>query len=275
MSVDEDRKVELNFRQRLFKALYCYPPPGLRDVEAGRIDYEGEDHLSLLKARFGSRFLREIYGKTVLDIGCGEGHQVLALARQGAGLAVGCEVRPIFREAEAHARQSGIGDKTKFSLAQVRNLDEGSVDVLISQNSFEHVDDPAAILQDASYVLKPGGVFFITFAPPWLNPFGVHMFFMIKYPWAHFLFSEKTILTVRKLYRDDGAMSYSEVEGGLNKMTIRKFVNFVSSSSLLIEELTLTPIRPLPRWLVGIPFVREFVTSTVSAVLRKPGAPIP
>ena len=44
---------------------------------------------------------------------------------------------------------------------------------------------------------------------------------MTKYPWAHVLFSENTIMAVRKLYKNDNASRFEEVEGGLNQMTIK------------------------------------------------------
>jgi hypothetical protein len=92
---------------------------------------------------------------------------------------------------------------------------------------------------------------------------------MIRPPWAHFFFSEKTIMTVRKLYRDDNAEHYEDVDGGLNQMTVRKFVRFVKNSGFQLEQLVLTPIRYTPPILSRIPGIREFVTSRVSAVLTK------
>lgn len=111
---------------------------------------------------------------------------------------------------------------------------------------------------------------FVTFSPPWLHPFGVHMFFMIKYPWAHLLWSEKTILKVRSLYRDDHPARYEDVDGGLNKMTIRRFEREVRKGGFTIERMVLRPIRPLPGLITRLPFVREFFTSTVAAELRAP-----
>jgi len=42
------------------------------------------------------------------------------------------------------------------------------------------------------------------------------------------MFSEKTIMNVRSLYRNDGARKYEEVENGLNKMTVGKFEELIS-----------------------------------------------
>ncbi len=49
------------------------------------------------------------------------------------------------------------------------------------------------------------------------------MNFFTKLPWVQFLFSEETIMNVRRLYRHDGAMWYHQVEGGLNEIGDRSF----------------------------------------------------
>lgn len=258
----------LNFRQKLFLRYCCYPPPG---KEKSRIDNSLAselDPLALLKKKFGSYFLESIKGNAVLDIGCGEGDQVIAVALEGASYAVGAEIRPIFKEAENRAKHISISDKVKFTTSRIRELGEAVIDVAFSQNSFEHFADPNAILNDAFYVLKGNGNFFVTFGPPWLHPYGVHMCIMIKYPWPHIVFSERTIMSVRKLYRSDNANRFEEVEGGLNKMTIRKFTKYSELCGFKLEKLSLTPVKGL--WpLTKIPFIREFFTAEVSAILLK------
>jgi SAM-dependent methyltransferase len=264
------REVRLNLRERLFLRVYCYPPPGKPIDESDRREGELPPRpLGIFQDSFGPAFLDAIRDRRVLDIGCGDGDQVVGLALEGAQCAIGAEVRPIYDAMERLAATLGVGDRVVFTQSPVVDLGEGSVDVVISQNSFEHFSQPAEILAAARHVLRPGGRFFITFAPPWLNPFGVHHFFMIRLPWAHFIFSEKTILHVRRLYRDDAAERYEDIEGGLNQMTIHKFRRYIRQSGLRTISLTATPIRHLPPVLARVPGVQEFVTSRVSAILEK------
>lgn len=261
---------KLNLREKLFLYLFCYPPPGKTNVGENQKHQDNHgDPLEILIQSFGQQFLDTIRDQRVLDIGCGIGEQVLGLAQHGAGCAFGAEERPLYAQIEQRARDQGLSDRVRFTQAPIRDLGRGAMDVVISQNSFEHFREPATILADAHHVLKSGGKFYITFSPPWLNPFGVHQFFMIRLPWAHFIFSEKTILTVRKLYRDDNAERYEDVDGGLNQMTVRKFIRFVKNSGFQLEQLALTPIRYTPPLLSRIPGIREFVISRVSAVLTK------
>lgn len=264
------KDIGLTLVQRLFLKLYCFPPPG-RESTYGKMQNGETQPLQRFERVFGDDFFAEIKDKVVLDIGCGGGAEVIGAIRRGARFAIGLDSRAIFLEAMDKAEESGISNKVEFSTKELKEVAPETIDILLSQNSFEHFSDPLAILQDGYKVLRSNGKFFITFAPPWLNPFGVHMFFMIKYPWAHLLFSERTIMTVRRLYRDDNAIRYEEVEGGLNKMTIRKFERLIDRAGFEFNELIITPIRRIPSVMVKIPFLREFVTSTVSAVLTKKG----
>jgi hypothetical protein len=91
--------------------------------------------------------------------------------------------------------------------------------------------------------------------------------FMIKAPWAHLLFSEKPILRVRQLYRPNKPTCWREVS--LNQMTIAKLLRLVRDSRFTLTDLSLTPIGPLPRWLVSLRPFREWTASDVSVILAK------
>jgi SAM-dependent methyltransferase len=212
--------------------------------------------------------VESVKNRVVLDIGCGKGTQVVGSVIEGAKYAIGIEIRPVFRKGEEWAKQLKIFDRVTFALSPIREIGKECVDVAISQNSFEHFMDPGQILSDVFYVLKRSGKFFITFGPPWLHAYGEHLRFMVRYPWAHILFSEKTIMAVRKLFRNDNADRFEQVEGGLNKMTINKFKRSVNRSGFELEQLSLTPTKGIGP-LVKIPYIQEFFTTNVSAILTK------
>jgi SAM-dependent methyltransferase len=258
----------LNCREKIFLRFFCYPPPGKKILDTDNALASESDSLGLLKHYFGNHFVQSIKNKLVLDIGCGEGIQVVGSIIEGAKYAIGVEIRPIFGKGEEWAKQLAIFERVKFTLSPIREIGEGCVDVAISQNSFEHFTNPEQILDDVLYVLKRDGKFFITFGPPWLHPYGEHLNFMVRYPWAHILFSEKTIMAVRKLFRNDHADRFEEVEGGLNKMTINKFKRSVRRFGFKLEELSLTPVKGLIP-LAKIPYIQEFFTTHLSAILTK------
>ena len=259
----------LGFWGKIFLEYYCYPPPGLPEPECN-FSYNSEKPLEAFERHLGDLFRREITDKTVLDVGCGRGYEVIGAMARGAARAIGADIRPVYGEGKKLAKKLSLENKVSFTTTPIRELEPRVVDVALSQNSFEHFSDPGKVLDDVFQVLKPGGKFVITFSPPWLNPYGVHLDFMVRYPWAHLLFSEKTILEVRKLYRSDGAESYADVEGGLNKMTIRKFTRLIEASPFELERLVVTPMKIVPNFFRHIPILNEFTSSAASAILLKP-----
>ena len=142
---------------------------------------------------------------------------------------------------------------------------EGSFDIAVSLSAFEHFLNPAQNLADLVNAVRPGGRILITFGPPWLSPYGAHMYFFTGLPWVHLLFSEHVVFNVRQLYRDDGARSYAP---HLNKMTIRRFEKLIGDTGLTVERLRYRSVKGLP--FVGrIPIARELLITQVTCVLLK------
>jgi len=112
-------------------------------------------------------------------------------------------------------------------------------------------------------LLKPGGCVLASFGPTWYHPLGGHLFSV--FPWAHLLFSEPALIRWRANVRPDGATRFSEVEGGLNQMTIARFERLVSTSQFKIQEIETVPIRKLRP--IHCRVTREFTTAVVRAKL--------
>jgi hypothetical protein len=77
------------------------------------------------------------------------------------------------------------------------------------------------VLDEMRLAACPGGCVLITFFEPWLSPYGSHMSHFTRVPWINVLFSERTVMNVRSLFRSDGATRYEDVEGGLNRIDSR------------------------------------------------------
>jgi SAM-dependent methyltransferase len=259
----------------VFLRLWCYPPPPApfepRDEYESKMPPMQANPLGRLRRVFGARFEQAVRDKVVVDVGCGAGAQVIGAVQAGGKLGVGIDKVDIsIRIAIANAAEQGVADRVRFTTEPVSTFGAAWADVAVSQNSFEHFRDPGEILRQVYEALKPGGTFFVTFGPTWWHPYGVHHMFMIRMPWAHCLFSEKTILRVRQLYRPDKPMTWPEVS--LNRISVRKFLELVRSTGFTLDELILEPIGPLPRWLVKLAMFREWTTTATSVILTKPGS---
>jgi SAM-dependent methyltransferase len=244
--------------------------PGSEDKNVESAPESWEDKL---ERDFGSAFKPHVFDKVVLDYGCGYGQAAIAMARMGARLVIGTDIREdVLNQSRASSAQADLTDKCIYlntTDPQVLIPYHGKVDVIVSVDAFEHYTDPEGVLLEMSKLVSPGGSVFISFGPPWWHPYGCHMMLMGAPPWSHILFKEKTIMAVRSLHRSDGAGHYEEVEGGLNRMTIRRFEHLVVKSKFRLAALHCVPIRRMAM-LARNRWGREFFTSMVRAQLVKP-----
>jgi hypothetical protein len=93
------------------------------------------------------------------------------------------------------------------------------------------------------------------------------------FPWAHLLFTESALVRWRAEFNNDGATRFSEITGGLNKMTIANFRRLVWQSGFRFETFETIPIRAAR--LLCNPLTRELFTSLVRCrlALREEGGP--
>ncbi|WP_027253375.1 bifunctional 2-polyprenyl-6-hydroxyphenol methylase/3-demethylubiquinol 3-O-methyltransferase UbiG [Photobacterium halotolerans] len=101
-----------------------------------------------------------LFGKKILDVGCGGGILAESMAREGAevtGLDMGKEPLTVAR---LHALETG----TKLDYIQ-QTVEEHAeqYDVVTCMEMLEHVPDPASVIASCARLVKPGGhVFFST-----------------------------------------------------------------------------------------------------------------
>ena len=218
---------------------------------------------SKVQELFGASIWNEIDGKVVVDFGCGQGAEAIEFAKRGAERVYGIDVLDRWLAiADEQARKSGC-----------RNVVFGKTpaepaDVIVSIDSFEHFADPLGILETMATMLKPGGCVFASFGPTWFHPYGGHLFSI--FPWAHLVFSESALCRWRSHIRNDGATKFSEVDGGLNQMTIARFRRIVKQSPFHLDSLETVPIRAARRFHNRI--TEEFLTSIVRCKLSLPAS---
>lgn len=105
-----------------------------------------------------------LFGKKVLDVGCGGGILTESMARRGAdALGVDMGKEPL-NVAKLHALESGTQvEYRQVVIEQLAEEQPNSFDVITCMEMLEHVPDPSSVIQACMRLVKPGGhVFFST-----------------------------------------------------------------------------------------------------------------
>jgi SAM-dependent methyltransferase len=227
--------------------------------DAGQVNgsvYAGKSKLETL---LGPGIWREIQDKVVIDFGCGSGTEAIEMSLRGARRVIGVDIMERYLSvARQRATHTGVGDRCTFSIRP-----ETKADVIVAIDSFEHFAEPAAILEQMHESLQAGGCVLAAFGPTWYHPLGGHLFSV--FPWAHLIFTERALIRWRSGFKTDGATRFHEVDGGLNRMTVRRFERIVDSSPFRFAEFEARSIRRLKP--LANRMTRELTTSIVRCKL--------
>lgn len=140
--------------------------PQAEDYRSRETEWTLENALCQLSEVFPG-FRELVAHKRVVDFGCGQGYQCMALALHYGCSVVGIESNPsTLRDAIRGARHHEI-DPTRLAFVEEPSADlMESFDVAISQDSFEHFRDPIGVLGQMRDLIKPSGRILITFGRP-------------------------------------------------------------------------------------------------------------
>jgi SAM-dependent methyltransferase len=236
-----------------------------------------------------AKFGVEIRDQTLVDFGCSNGALTAGYVEHGARHVVGVDID---RVAIERATAAYSADKLSFCVsdAALVGLPDAFADVIICYDVFEHVSRPAAILDEWHRLLKPGGKVLIgTWG--WRHPYAPHLWSTMPVPWAHVVFSERTLLrTCRRVYHSawyvptmhdldaSGSKKCDKYQGEeishdyLNKLLIRDFVKLFEKSRFEFQAYPQPFGSRLARWtrvFLHAPGIREFVTGYIWFVLQK------
>jgi len=249
-----------------------YSPP--RDHEARYFQRSLSESAEFFR-RFEGRV--DFRGKQVLDVGCGYGATCIYLALNGAKRTIGIDIEPsriAFAQAKLASDYPQVAGAVEFTWVQgLQDLGDERFDLILSQNSFEHIANPEAFVSEVQSLLAPGGLLAIGFGPLWKSPYGGHISFMTRFPWVHLLFPEAVIMQERGRFGpSDGAETFEQVTGGLNKMTLRRFTSIMQASGLeclyFRTNVSRRKVAALARLLSNLPLCKEYFTFNVYGVWR-------
>jgi|GEM_PF-1564068 len=232
----------------------------------------------------------DIQDSEVLDFGCNNGAITSNYISEGASRVVGVDID---RDAIKLATHQNRLEEVSFLCCDVDSipLEDGSVDVVVSYDVFEHVSRPASILSELHRVLRPGGRVLIgTWS--WYHPFAPHLWSVMPVPWAHMFVSERTLLRAcRRVYnakwyaptmhdfdehgnrKPDKYKEDAISTDYLNKLLIKDFERLFNAANFEYE----THLQPfgsvLATWtrvFLRVPVLRECFAGYAWFVLRKP-----
>lgn len=208
---------------------------------------------------FMQMYLYDKPGGRLLEVGCGDGWLLSALAGRGWNVE-GVDFDP---SAIAAARARGF-DVRQGSL-EAQAYPDASFDAVVMVHVVEHVPDPSALLRECLRVLKPGGALVAVtpngaglghrwFGPDWRGlepPRHLHIF---------------TPRALRKIARDAG------FEDASCKASIRDVHNLLHASMRLRKEGRFVVGTPMTPGMAGMTRLLQFVQWAAMASGIKPDA---
>lgn len=127
-------------------------------------DFKPLHQLNPLRLNWISQHCDGLFGKKILDVGCGGGILSESMAAQGAtvtGIDLGATPLEVAR---LHAKEQNIEiDYQQIAVEALAETQAGQYDVVTCMEMLEHVPDPASIVKACATLVRPGGkVFFST-----------------------------------------------------------------------------------------------------------------
>src|SRR5665648_406446 len=130
---------------------------------------------------------------SVLEIGCGEGGNLLPFLEAGCRRITGIDISAgKIENARRFYSSVSKGGTIEFIAADIYDsASVGRFDLVMMRDVLEHIHNQEKFIGFVKTFLDPGGILFIAF-PPWNNPFGGHQQMcssrvLSKVPWIHLL----------------------------------------------------------------------------------------
>ena len=176
----------MRFDLELFEELnrqYADRPshPRPREQGAEGVSQRGAQRARWLQQRFG------LEGKRCLEVGCGRGEVVRALAERYGCEAVGVDVVR-YAEWEAALPPGGALHLRDIATAPIEDL--GQFDLIFSFSVWEHMREPLEALRATKRLLAPAGDFFLS-ANLYRGTQASHRYREVFFPWPHLLFGDE------------------------------------------------------------------------------------
>ena len=220
--------------------------------------------------------------RKVLEIGCGEGGNLLPFAQAGCrvyGIDL-CHER--IMQAREFFQRRGLNPVLRVGDAVTYDWGKERFDLILLDDVIEHVPDKEGLLRKMHDLLAPNGIAFVGF-PAWQMPFGGHQQIasgrLSLCPWIHLL----PVSLYKKMLRWCGETEETVTELlsiKETRCTIEMFQHLVYKSGFQVAQHTLFLINPhyhtkfglrpvvLPAFWARLPWVRNFYCSGTFYLLQ-------
>ncbi|MCH5197428.1 MAG: class I SAM-dependent methyltransferase [Oscillospiraceae bacterium] len=124
---------------------------GYKELRAGAANYN-----DLLEQPAMTKLLPDLNGKTVLDLGCGYGHNCIDFVRRGSKSVVGVDIS---KKMLAVAKSESNDEKIEYinmSMTDISKLNK-TFDFIYSSLAFHYIEDFDSFAKDMYSVLNAGG----------------------------------------------------------------------------------------------------------------------
>lgn len=144
-----------------------------------------------------------------------------------------------FASRNVRERYPELRDRIEFRavdlVANPESALEGSFDLVLSKDTFEHVDDVGAMLSAIRDLLKHHGELWAGFSPLYWSPRGDHGRTGLRLPWAHAFLPQRLILEAAARYNNKPVERLYDI--GLNGLTSADFFQFAEAAGFEVASV--------------------------------------
>lgn len=213
-------------------------------------------------------------GKRILEIGCGHGALSVHAAQSGASSVLGIDLdddRIAFARSNVRSNYGKLQEHVRFRTVDIADV-QGEFDLIISKDTFEHVEQLDAMVGHIYRLLAPGGTLAAGFSPFYFSPWGDHGRFRLKLPWLHVILPEKWIC--QRVSAQCGKTIRSAMDLGLNKLRPDQLQRYIASRDWAATEIRYnrgrSPLLPVFNVLRKIaPLERFFTVGVYFRAIKK------
>lgn len=220
---------------------------------------------------------------SVLEVGCGEGGNLLPFARRGCRV-VGVDLsEQRVRQAESFfSRECAAGTFVCDDVMHYRG-DGRLFDLIVCHDVVEHIPEKGKMLLALKRLLAPGGRLFVAF-PAWQMPFGghqqiAHSWVVSHLPFVHLL-PELAFSLMLRLFGEDASKINELIGIRRTRCTVEMFEREAAYAGYTVCDRRLWLVNPhyevkfglrpirLCRQLSALPYIRNFMASSCFYVVR-------